>query len=110
MCNPYEHQIRFTRANLDKLPPDAFGIYGVWYRKRCIYVGKAKDQPIARRLQQHWRAAQNPDLANWLKAKGPELRIAYQVENDKSRINELERTYIRRFQPLANRHHYDNTN
>ena len=109
MCSPYDNQIGFSRASLDKLPADAFGVYGLWYGKRCIYVGKAEDQTIARRLVQHWRGSHNPNLANWIAAKGATLRVAYAVVNNKSGIDELEQFYIRRFQPLTNRRRYENT-
>ena len=103
MCNPYERQIRFRRADFDKIPPNAFGVYGVWFGKRCLYVGKAENQPIAARLTQHWRSTHNPELADWLSAKGSELRVAYIAVDDKSKIHCMERMYIRRYQPLTNK-------
>ena len=99
--------MRFRRADFDKIPSNAFGVYGVWFGKRCIYVGKAEDQPIARRLMQHWRGSHNQDFANWVKAKGVGLRVAYLALDDKSKVACFERFYIRRFQPLTNKQRYN---
>ena len=102
MCRPYENQLRFRKADFDKVPANAFGVYGLWYRRRCIYVGKAELQPIATRLKQHWKGTHNPKLAAWVQAKGSQLGFAYLVAEEKSKINPLEKLYIRRFQPLTN--------
>ena len=103
MLTPHENQLRFRRADFDKIPANALGVYGVWFRNRCIYIGEAYAQPIAIRLTQHWRGSHNPDLADWVKAKGPELRISYIVALDECVIHNLERSCIRRLQPMANR-------
>ena len=107
MCRPYDNQLRFRKADFDKIPANAFGVYGLWYRRRCIYVGKAEDQPIAKRLEQHWKGAHNPKLAAWVQAKASELRFAYLVAKEKSKVSSLEKLYIRRFQPLTNTIRYD---
>ena len=100
---PYNNQLPFRRAEFDKIPDDAFGLYGIWYCKRCIYVGQAKMQPIARRLAQHWRSTHSDDLDTWIQAKGPELRVSYLVLDQCSDIDGLERSYIKRFQPMTNK-------
>ena len=78
-------------------------VYGLWFRKRCIYVGKAQEQPIARRLEQHWRGSHNSDLDAWVKAKGAELRVSYRIIRKQSAISDLEEFYIKQFQPLTNK-------
>ena len=100
---PYQNQLPFRRADLEKVPDDAYGLYGLWYRRRCLYVGQAKSQPIARRLEQHWRRTHNADLAAWIKAKGSQLRVSYTVIKTQSNIDALEAEYIRRFQPITNK-------
>lgn len=110
MCRPYDKQLRFRRSDIDKIPSDAIGVYGLWFGKRCIYVGKAEEQPIAKRLQQHWERTHNPELAAWIQAKGPELRVAYVITEEESKIDALERLYIRRFQPLTNKIRYSSSN
>ena len=109
MCRPYDNQLRFRKADFEKIPADAIGIYGLWFKKRCLYVGKAEDQPIAKRLKRHWDGTHNPELAAWIQAKGSELRVAYLVAEEKSKITALERLYIRRFQPLTNRIRYNSS-
>jgi len=106
VCNPYSNQLRFRRTEFDKIPRDAYGVYGIWFRRRCIYVGKAEIQPIPKRLEQHWRESHNPLLKAWVQAKGSELRVAYVVAPERLEASSLERLYIRRFQPLANRVRY----
>ena len=107
MCRPYDNQLRFRRADFDKIPADAFGVYGLWYRRRCIYVGKAEKQPIAKRLEQHWKGTHNRELEAWVHAKGSDLRVAYLVAEEKSKVSSLEKLYIRRFQPLTNKIFYE---
>ena len=109
VCRPYDNQLRFRKADLDKIPEHVIGVYGFWFKRRCIYVGKAEDQTLAERLKQHWNnwpGTHNDDLSNWIRAKGSELRVAFLVVEDKSRVGCLERFYIRRFQPVANRIFY----
>ena len=110
MCSPYDNQLRFRKADFDKIPVGAFGVYGLWYGKRCIYVGKAETQPIATRLEQHWKGTHNRDLQAWVRAKGSDLRVAYLIAEEKSRIAPLEKVYIRRFQPLTNKILYETVN
>ena len=100
---PYQNQFPFRRAVLDTLPHDAYGLYGLWFGRRCIYVGQAKSQPIARRLEQHWRRTHNEDLATWIKAKGPQLRVSYLIVDGSVDFDDLEEAYIKRFQPITNK-------
>ena len=103
VLKPYDNPLRFRMADFDKIPADAFGVYGIWFRNRCIYIGEAYAQPIAVRLTQHWRKSHNPELADWVKAKGSELRVTYVTAAGKRVIHDLERLCIRRFQPMTNR-------
>ena len=103
LLTPHDNQLRFRKADFDKIPPDAFGVYGIWFRNRCIYIGEAYAQPIAIRLAQHWRESHNPELADWVKAKGAELRVTYIAAVGNHGIHDLERLCIQRFQPMANR-------
>lgn len=101
--HPYENQLIFKKSDLMKVPSGAFGIYGLWFRKRCIYVGKAEKQSIAQRLEQHWKGSHNPNLADWIIAMGSRLSVGYLVVADQSEISDLEKRYIKKFQPLTNR-------
>ena len=103
MLKPYDNPLCFRKADFDKIPEGAFGVYGIWFGKRCIYIGEAYAQPIALRLAQHWRESHNSELADWIRAKGSELRVAYVVSVGKHGIHDLEKLCIRQFQPMANR-------
>ena len=109
MCRPYDNQLRFRKADFDKIPAHGRGVYGLWFKKRCIYVGKAEDQSITERLRQHWNdwpGTHNDDLSSWIRAKGSELRVAFVIAEEKSKVSSLEKFYIRRFQPLTNKIYY----
>ena len=102
MCNPYANQLRFRLTDFDKIPRFAHGIYGIWYRAHCVYVGQAARQTIADRLRQHWRKTHSEKLQMWIDAEGANLRVAYLAVADAGRIDAYERLFIKRFQPLAN--------
>ena len=109
MCNPYVGQLPFRRLEFDKIPRDARGVYGIWYGRHCIYIGKAERQTIAERLKQHWEKADNDDLQTWIDAKGSDLRFQFAVIRDTAHIDCYERRFIKRFCPLANAITYKST-
>ena len=109
MCNPYQNQIRFRLVDFQQIPEGAYGVYGIWYRRHCLYVGQAKSQPISKRLASHWKSTHNLKLKAWIEAKGPNLRVAFRAIENRDRIDSLERYYIRRFQPLTNAIRYEGT-
>lgn len=100
---PQEKHLAFKKADFDKIPSHVFGVYGLWYRKRCIYVGKAEQQPIAQRLEQHWKGSHNDHLADWVTAKGSQLRVRYIPVEELSEIDSIEKRYIKNLQPLTNK-------
>lgn len=100
---PSGNHLTFRKAGFDKIPSGAFGVYGMWYGKRCIYVGKAAEQTIGQRLEQHWKGSHNPDLAAWVSAKGSQLRVRYIVVNNPLEIDRIEKRFIKQLQPLANK-------
>lgn len=100
---PYRNRIRFRRSDIEEIPTSAYGVYGLWFKRRCLYIGKAKRQPIAKRLDQHWTGTHNPALAAWIRAKGAQLSVSYLVTDRGSEIDQLEKLYIGRFQPLTNK-------
>jgi len=65
-------------------------------------VGKARDQPIAVRLEQHWADCRNPILRLWIAAKAKDLLFAYKVIDNEYLIDKHEKYYIRKFQPVTN--------
>ena len=42
ICDPFSNMLRFRLVDFEKIPPDTIGVYGIWYFKRCIYIGKAE--------------------------------------------------------------------
>lgn len=98
----------FRLKNIDDIEQSSYGVYGFWYKRRCIYIGKAGRQPISNRLRQHWSETHNPLLKDWLEAKGKEITFAYQVIPNRDQIDAYERFYIRQFQPVTNKIRFKN--
>lgn len=94
----------FRRHNIESIPDNAVGIYGFWYRTtgKCIYVGKAKKQPIKKRLKQHWRKSHNLELRLWIDEFGEFLDVCYISVECKKRIDRMEKRLIRAWDPEAN--------
>ncbi len=102
ICDPFSNMLRFRLVDFEKIPPDTIGVYGIWYFKRCIYIGKAEKQPISNRLQQHWSMSHNKYLQFWIDARGRDLKVSYKPISSKQRIDVYERYFINRFQPVTN--------
>jgi excinuclease UvrABC nuclease subunit len=105
-CNPSQQSRLFRLKEIERLPQDAYGVYAFWFRDRCLYVGKAQDQPLVERLKQHWQSCHNQALRQWLIAKPVEIKFITKVISDRSRIPSFERFYIHRFQPITNKIRY----
>ena len=108
MWNPYHNQINFRLVSFQSIPETYYGVYGIWYRRQCIYVGKAATQTIGERLEQHWKRTHNPRLKAWIDAKGTGLQVSFFAVKERDRIDCTERFYIRRFQPITNDILYEN--
>lgn len=100
---PEKNRRKWRLRNIESLRSDEYGIYGIWYGKRCIYVGKAETQTIRDRLYQHWTKTHNQTLENWIAAEGSQLDFSYLPVEDRDSIDHNERYYIKRFQPVANK-------
>lgn len=96
----------WSYRTFEEMPRDLTGIYAFWYREtgRCVYIGKASDQPVTNRLRQHWRRSHNETLRLWIVAYGEFLDVCYAAV-DRRKINALERRLIRRLNPEANVQH-----
>ena len=106
-CNPYTRQLPFAVQSFQRIPGDAHGVYGIWFRRRCIYIGKADSQTISTRLRQHWEHSHNDGLQAWIKSKGRRLRVSYLAVSSRKNIDMFERYFIARFQPITNRVRYE---
>ena len=102
-CRPLELARPFTQRNIERLPDDAVGVYGLWFGRICLYVGKAERQPMKDRLMNHFNNCHNPDLKDWLKAFSKDIVFVVRVIDDDSCIHQTERQYIARFVPRTNR-------
>lgn len=106
-CAPECQRFPFSLSVVKRLAPTAPGVYGFWYGRYCIYVGKTERQFIRERLLDHWNHSHNDQLRDWLRAKRDDLQIAFAQVDDTRQIAKYERYYIRRYQPLANKIRYD---
>jgi len=93
---------RFNWLNIGKAPDDEFGIYSIWSKNLCIYVGKAEKQSIRSRLQQHYSGSHNDKLDKWIKSSHP-LWFSYESVANKTAIDAKERNRIKRFAPITNK-------
>lgn len=53
------------------------GVYAIWWKHRCLYVGKSEDGTIYNRLCNHIAACHNDNLRRWVKYKNGELRFSF---------------------------------
>jgi hypothetical protein len=105
-CRPYVKLKNFTLLNINNIPDSVFGVYGFWYRKSCIYIGKAERQPIRVRLNQHWLYCHNSFLNDWIVAKKKDLLFTYCEFYSAEEIDAAERLFIRKFDPRTNKIRY----
>ena len=59
-------KLKFNWLNIQKLPEDVHGIYSIWSRTTCIYIGKAQNQSLKKRLLQHYSRCHNEKLKAWI--------------------------------------------
>ncbi|WP_081617244.1 GIY-YIG nuclease family protein [Thioalkalivibrio sulfidiphilus] len=105
-CDPRNASRPFRLSEIERPEYHGYGIYGFWYRGRCIYIGKAEDQVLTERLKQHWANCHNDLLKQWLAAKPGEIRFVVKMIDHKEQIQVYEKFYIRRFQPITNKIRY----
>lgn len=95
----------FNRINIDKIKHIP-GIYAFWFYNRCIYVGKTENQTLKKRLTQHYNNCHNDELKLWIHAYGKKLKfccLELGTKSQKKRIGYLEKNFIYRLQPIANK-------
>ena len=103
-------RLAFRLSALDHVPNEIHGVYCIWYRDRCIYVGMAQLQTICTRLKQHWNGSHNSRLANWISSKGSLLTFSYMELAETCDIGGYENACIHYFNPLANKRHSEHYN
>lgn len=98
--------MKWSYVTISRIPKSIFGVYAFWCRdnKKCIYVGKAKNQPIRNRLKDHWRESHNKTLRLWIQAFGDNLDVCY-TSTERRKIDTFERRLIKAWKPEANKQH-----
>lgn len=96
----------WSYSTITGIPDRVVGVYALWQRRsqKCVYVGRASDQPIKDRLHRHWSGSHNETLRLWIQAYGAHLDLCY-AEVERNRIEVLERRLIRMWNPEANVQH-----
>ena len=97
-------KLPFNWANIDRISDKVIGIYIFWRGPFCLYVGKAKDQALKKRIRRHYTECHNPWLALWLKS-GHKISFSYEAVSNKASVDAKERNRIRSLKPLTNKIH-----
>jgi len=95
------NRLRFNWRNIEHAPDDAIGVYSIWTRRVCIYVGKTDKQNLRSRLRQHYRNSHNESLRLWVNSSHV-LWFSYEVIGNDMAIAAIERNRIKQYAPLAN--------
>ena len=85
-----------------KSPDDEFGVYSIWSKNVCIYVGQAKHQSLQSRLRQHYNGSHNGKLNAWIKSSHP-LWFCVEPTKNIQAIDAKERNRIKKYAPLTNK-------
>ena len=73
------------------------GVYAIWWKHRCLYVGKAVNDTIYKRLASHLSGSHNRNLSLWIGAKNGDLKFSYAELNyfvDKVKIISMVETQL----------------
>ena len=96
----------FTFQSIMSVPRTLIGVYVFYYGSIFIYVGKAAERPIQKRLEEHYNGSHNERLAVWIRALDGNVMFSY-VSCEWARIDDLERSMIHHLQPTTNQHRYE---
>jgi len=81
---------------------DHAGLYSIWLRGTCIYVGMSMN--LHRRVEEHSHDEDNPKLRQYFKTYPNEIRISFvYVPETESKIKSMESEIISRLYPDGNR-------
>ena len=83
------------------------GLYAIWYRHRCIYVGQSDQQTVYDRLYDHLSNCHNELLRLWIRVKDGTLRFTSSRVDEtgygKGTIRQVEAYLIRTLNPETNK-------
>jgi hypothetical protein len=102
MCNPYLCSKPFRLSNINRIPIEAKGVYGIWDKKYCIYIGRTWDQGLRMRLMQHWSDCHNRKLKKWIEVKKQRLDFNFKEFFSEEETKEMEKFYYNLYKPIAN--------
>ena len=102
MCNPYLCSKSFRISNISKIPDKAKGVYGIWDRKYCIYIGRTWNQGLKIRLMQHWSDCHNKKLKKYIKVKKDKLDFTFKEFDSEEKTKKMEKFYYNLYKPLTN--------
>lgn len=91
----------FNWRNISRLPHDQYGVYAIWSKSICIYVGQAKRQCVKDRLLQHYAGSHNSYLSLWISSSHV-LWFSVEFLKNSAAIDAKERINIKNFAPLTN--------
>lgn len=94
-------KLKFNWLNIQKLPEDVHGIYSIWSRTTCIYIGKAQNQSLKKRLLQHYSRCHNEKLKAWINSSH-QLWFGVEPVTNMGSIDAKERNRIKKYAPLTN--------
>ena len=97
----YSEFYRFSAAGIMKAPNSLGGVYTIYAKANCLYVGKTENQSLQKRLLDHYRDCHNFKLKKWILSH-IHLKFRFLVIRDVSQIDFLERALIQDLNPLCN--------
>ena len=80
------------------------GLYAIWYKHRCLYVGQSERQTVYARLYAHLSRCHNEALSLWIRVKDGNLRFTtYRIDDvTVGIIPSVESHLIRHLDPETN--------
>lgn len=97
----YSDFYRFSAAGIMKAPNRYGGVYVIYAKRNCLYVGKTEDQSIQKRLFDHYRNCHNLRLKKWILSH-VQLRFRFMVVPDVTLVDDIERILIQTLNPSCN--------
>jgi excinuclease UvrABC nuclease subunit len=94
-------KFRFNWHNISKVSDDEYGIYSIWSKNVCLYVGKAEKQSLRKRLLQHYSGSHNDKLTLWLNSSH-EKWFSVEIVKNTMMIDVKERQSIKWYAPISN--------
>ena len=81
------------------------GLYAIWYRHRCLYVGQSERQTVYSRLYAHLSDCHNERLRLWIRVKDGALCFTSSLidDEDVDSIRGIENYLIRVLDPETNK-------